>query len=180
MKPDAVVVATGAVPLRLKIPGANRSHVVQANDVIMGKAEAKGRIVVIGGRFIGMEVAIGLAEQGKDVSIVTLARLGENGTKLERMTFRSLARRLIELRVPLYVHTAALEIFPRSVVIGWEEEVFSLPADTVILAVGAQSDNKLARELEGAISEVYTIGDCVAPSDAAAATYQAARMAAKI
>ena len=180
VKPDAVVVATGAVPLRLKIPGANSSHVVQANDVIVGKAEVKGRIVVIGGRFIGMEVAISLAEQRKDVSIVTLTRLGENGSKLERMTYRSLARRLIDLRVPLYVHTAALEIIPGSVIIGWEEEVFSLPADTVILAVGAQSDNKLARELEGAIPEIYTIGDCVAPSDAAAATYQAARMAAKI
>jgi 2,4-dienoyl-CoA reductase-like NADH-dependent reductase (Old Yellow Enzyme family)/thioredoxin reductase len=180
VKPDAVVVATGAGPLRLNIPGADSSHVVQANDVIVNKADVKGRIVVIGGRFIGMEVAISLAEQGKDVSIVTLARLGENGSKLERMTYRSLARRLIELRVPLYVHTAALEIIPGSVIIGWEEEIFSLPADTVILAVGAQSDNKLARELEGAIPEVYTIGDCVSPSDAAAATYQAARMAAKI
>jgi pyruvate/2-oxoglutarate dehydrogenase complex dihydrolipoamide dehydrogenase (E3) component len=78
------------------------------------------------------------------------------------------------------VHTAALEIFPGGVIIGWEEEVFSLPADTVILAVGAQSDNKLARELEGVIPEIYSIGDCVAPSDAAAAVYQAARMAAKI
>jgi len=180
MNPDAVVVATGAVPLRLNIPGADSNHVVQANDVIMGKVEAKGRVVVIGGRFIGMEVAIWLAEQGKEVSLVTLAGLGENGSKLERMTYRTLARRLIELRVPLYVHTAALEITQSSVVIGWGEEVFSLPADTVILSVGAQSDNKLAQALEGVVPEVYTIGDCVAPRDAAAATYQAARMAAKI
>jgi len=50
----------------------------------------------------------------------------------------------------------------------------------VILSVGAQSDNKLAQALEGVVPEVYTIGDCVAPRDAAAATYQAARMAAKI
>ena len=180
MNPDAVVVATGAVPLRLNIPGADSNHVVQANDVIMGKAEVKGSVVVIGGRFIGMEVAIWLAEQGKEVSLVTLARLGENGSKLERMTYRTLARRLIELRVPLYVQTAALEITQSSVVIGWEEEVFSLPAETVVLAVGAQSYNKLAMELEGMVTEVYTIGDCVVPRDAAAAVYQAARMAAKI
>jgi 2,4-dienoyl-CoA reductase-like NADH-dependent reductase (Old Yellow Enzyme family)/thioredoxin reductase len=178
--PDAIVVATGSVPQVLNIPGANSNHVVQANDVITGEAEAKGTVVVIGGRFIGMEVAIFLAEQGKEVSIVTLRGLGENGSKLERMTFRTLARRLIELRVPLYVHTAALEITQSSVVIGWGEEVFSLPADTVILAVGAKSDNTLAGELEGMIPEIYTIGDCASPSDAAAAVYQAARMAAKI
>ena len=180
MKPDAVVVATGAVPRGLNIPGANSNHVVQANDVIMGKVETKGRVVVIGGRFIGMEVAIALAEQGKEVSLVTLAGLGENGSKLEGMTYRTLARRLIELRVPLYVHAAALEITQSSVVIGWGEEIFSLSADTVILAVGAQSNNKLSQELEGVIPEFYTIGDCVTPGDAAAAVYQAARMAAKI
>ena len=180
LKPDAVVVATGAVPMSLNIPGVNSNHVLQANDVILGKAKVKGSVVVIGGRFIGMEVAISLAEQEKEVSIVTLRGLGENGSKLERMTYRALARRLIELRVPLYIHTVALEIAPRSVVIGWGEEIFSLPADTVILAVGTESDNRLAQELEGVIPEIHIIGDCASPSDAAAATYQAARMAAKI
>lgn len=180
MKPDVVVVATGAVPRGLDVPGATGHNVVQANDVIMGEAEAKGRVVVIGGRFIGMEVAIMLAEQGKEVSLVTLAGLSENGSKLERMTYRTLVRRLIALRVPLYLHTAALEITESSVVIGWGAEIFSLPADTVILAVGAQSENKLAQELEGVVPEVYPIGDCVAPRDAAAAVYQAARMAATV
>ncbi len=180
MKPDAVVVATGAVPRGLNVPGAIGRHVIQANDVIMGKVESKGKVVVIGGRFIGMEVAIWLAEQGKEVSLVTQAGLGENGYTLERMTYRTLVRRLIELRIPLYMHTPALEITESSVIIGWGAEVFFLPADTVILAVGAQSDNKLAQELKGVVSELYTIGDCVEPRDAASATYEAARLAAKI
>ena len=180
MKPDAVVVATGAVPQGLNVPGATGHHVVQANDVIMGKVEAEGRVVVIGGRFIGIEVAIWLAEQGKEVSLVTQAGLGENGNKLETFTFKTLVRRLIELGIPLYVNTAVLEITESSVVTGWGEEVFSLPADTVILAVGAQSDNKLAQELKGLVPEVYTIGDCVSPRDGASATYDAARVAEKI
>jgi 2,4-dienoyl-CoA reductase-like NADH-dependent reductase (Old Yellow Enzyme family)/thioredoxin reductase len=180
LQPDAVVVATGAVPAVLDIPGASGRNVVQANDVITGKAKARGKVVIIGGRFIGMEVAIMLAEQGQAVSLVTLRNLGENGSKLEGMTFRSLVRRLIELRVPLYIHTAAVEITDDKVVIGWGNDIFSLPADTVIMAVGARPDDGLARDLEGIVPEVYTIGDCDVPRDAAAATYQAARLAAKI
>jgi pyruvate/2-oxoglutarate dehydrogenase complex dihydrolipoamide dehydrogenase (E3) component len=180
IKPDTLVIATGAVPRALPIPGFKNHNVVQANDVITGKVEPKGKIVVVGGRFIGMEVALALAEHGKKVSIVTLAGMGENGSKLERMIYRTLARRLIELGVPMYAHTPALEITDGHVVISIEKEIFYLPADTVILAVGAQPDNKLAHELEGVLPEVYSIGDCVEPHDAAAAAYQAARLAAKI
>lgn len=180
IKPDAAVVATGAVPRTLPIPGIKGPNVVQSNDVITGKAKIRGRTVVIGGRFIGMEVALSLAEQGKKVSIVTLAGLGENGSKLERMMFRTLARRLIECGVPVYPNTQALEITDGHVIISYNHDICFLPADTVILAVGAQPDNRLARELEGMVPEVFAIGDCVEPHDAAAASYQAARLAAKI
>jgi len=180
IKPDTVVIATGAVPRTLPIPGIKGPNVVQANDVIIGKAKPKGRVVIIGGRFIGMEVALSLADQGKKVSIITLAGLGENGSKLERMTFRTLARRLIESGVPIYPHTQALEMTDGHVIISYNHDICFLPADTVILAVGAQPDNRLARELEGMVPEVFAIGDCVEPHDAAAASYQAARLAAKI
>ncbi len=180
MKPDAVVVATGAVPRGLDVPGATGQNVVQANDVIMGKGEAKGRVVVIGGRFIGMEVAIMLAEQGKEVSLVSRSGLGGRKGPDELFTYKTIARRLIELRIPPYLNTAVLEITENGVITGWGEEIFSLPADTVILAVGAQSNNRLAQELKGVVPEVYTIGDCVKPRDGASATYDAARVAEKI
>ncbi len=58
----------------------------------------------------------------------------------------------------------------------WEVEIVFLPADTVILAVGAQSDNLLAEELKGLVPKVYSIGDCVRPRDAAAATFDAEKI----
>ncbi len=180
-KPDVVVVATGAVPLGLNVPGATGRNVVQGHDIIEGKVEAKGKIVVIGGRFIGMEVAIWLAEQGREVSLVTKAGLGQNGIRLEKMTFKALARKLFELRIPLYLNATVLEITGKAVVITLgRDEVFWLPADTVILAVGMQSENRLAQELEGVVPEVYTVGDCVRPRDAAEVAYQASVVAAKI
>ena len=180
MKPDAVVVATGATPAGLNLPGATGENVVQGHDVIAGRAQVKGKAVVIGGRFIGMEVAILLAEQGKQVSLVTQAGLGQNGIRLEPMTFKALARKLIELRVPLYLHSRVLEIASKAVVMTLDDDIFSLPADTVILAIGMRPENKLARELEGVVPHLYTLGDCVKPKDAAAVASSAGQLAAVI
>lgn len=179
-RPDAVVIATGAVPCTLPIKGADGKNVVQALDVITGKAKVKGKCVVIGGRFIGLEVALLLAEQGKDVTIVTKAMLGENGSKLERMTYRTLARKLIDLRMPMFVNTSVIEISDKAVTMNWGGEIFSIPADTVILAVGAKSVNNLVQEIEGLVPEIHVIGDAANPSDAAAAVSSAAKLAAKI
>jgi len=180
VRPDAVIVATGAVPQDLNVPGATGRNVVQANDVIEGKAEVKDRVVVLGGRFLGMEMAIWMAEQGKEVSLVTRGNLGGKRGPEEGLTYRTLVRRLIELRVPLYLHTPVLEIMEGSVIVDLSDEVFSLPADTVIVAVGAESDNKLARELEGVVPEIHLIGDCVEPRDAAHAAKDAAKVATRL
>ena len=179
-KPEAVVVATGAVPVGLPVPGIDLPHVIQGHDFIAGKAEAKGRIVVVGGRFIGMEVAIWLKEQGKDVSIVTRAGLGEDGIKLEEFTFKTLADRIVDLGIPMFLNSTVLEITDSAVVIPMKNRFFRIPADTVILSVGMRSENRLAEELEGSGIEVHLVGDCVRPRDAADVSYQAARLAASI
>jgi pyruvate/2-oxoglutarate dehydrogenase complex dihydrolipoamide dehydrogenase (E3) component len=180
MKPDAVVVATGATPVGLDVPGATGEHVVQGHDVIAGRAPVKGKAVVVGGRFIGMEVAIMLAEQGRQVSLVTQAGLGEDGIRLEPMTYRALARRLVELRVPLYLHSRVVEITSKAVMMTLGDDIFPLPADTVILAIGMRPENKLARELEGQVPKLYMLGDCVKPKDAAAVAVQAGQLAGVI
>ncbi|MFC1999449.1 FAD-dependent oxidoreductase [Chloroflexota bacterium] len=179
-KPDAVIVGTGAIPRAVDVSGAESSNVVQANDVIDGKAEVKGRVVVLGGRFLGMEMAIWLAEQGEEVSLVTRGKLGGQKGPEEGITYRTLLRRLVEMRVPMYLNTPVLEVMEDSVVIGLLHEPVSLPADTVVLAIGAEPDNKLARELDGVVPELHIIGDCVEPRDAAAATYEAARTASRM
>jgi 2-enoate reductase len=179
-KPDAVVVATGAVPAGLDVPGATAPHVVQSHAVLAGRVQANGRVVVVGGRFTGMEVAITLKEQGRDVCLVTQAGLGENGTKLEQMTFRTVARRLLDLRVPLYLHSTVLEITDGAVVMTLGDNVLPLEADTVVLAVGMRPEDRLARELEGIVPELHTLGDCVHPRDAAVVALRAAELAASI
>lgn len=180
MKPDVVVVAIGAVPLKLAVPGAARASVIQASEVLEGRVQATGRVVVIGGRSLGMELAIILAEEGKEVTLVSRSGLGGKRGPDEKLTYRALMRRLIELHIPLYLNTTVLEITEGSVVVRLGDEVLALPADTVVLAIGVEPVDTLAHELEGVVPEVYAIGDCVQPGNAAQATFGAARLALKI
>ncbi|MFO8101042.1 MAG: NAD(P)/FAD-dependent oxidoreductase [Dehalococcoidia bacterium] len=175
--PDAVVVATGASPAIPDIAGIKGPNVVQAVDVIAGKAHPEGKIVVLGGRYLAIETAILMAEQGRQVSLATR---GELGLTVERVTLRALEKKLIDLMVPLYLHTPILEITPKSVVVRMGQETASLPADTVVLAMGMEPENHLAEELEGLVPEIYSVGDCVKPRNAASVAYQAAQVAAKI
>lgn len=179
-KPDVVVVATGARPQSLDVPGVDGEDVVQANDVITGKASVGERVVVIGGRMVGMEVADLLAEQGKTVYLVTKNKLGEDGIPLERNIYRALRDRLIEHGVHLFPDSPVHEIRQNGVHIEYQQELVFLKADTVVLAVGAKPENKLAEELETAGFEVHMIGDCAQARDARAAIMEGAEIGREI
>ena len=111
-RPDAVVVSTGAHPAPLNVPGADGSNVVQAVDVITRKAKVGKEVVVVGGRYVGMEVALDLAKQGNRVSLVTRHELGRN---VEYNIFMALRQRLIEQGVYLYPNCGVAEINKKGV-----------------------------------------------------------------
>jgi 2,4-dienoyl-CoA reductase-like NADH-dependent reductase (Old Yellow Enzyme family)/thioredoxin reductase len=161
MKPDVVVLATGAVAKTLSVPGVDGKNVVQAYDVILGKAKVGERVVVVGGRLVGMEVALSLARQGKKVSIVTLNRLGENGKPMNPNIYLKLRDFLLDHDVRMFPHTSVHEIRNNGVVIVDGKELLFLRADTIVLAVGAEPDNKLAEEIRNMVPKLYRIGDCV-------------------
>lgn len=64
LEPTAVVLATGARPMAPPIAGAELPNVIQAWDLLQGKARAVGDVVVIGGGAVGLETALYLARQG--------------------------------------------------------------------------------------------------------------------
>jgi 2,4-dienoyl-CoA reductase-like NADH-dependent reductase (Old Yellow Enzyme family)/thioredoxin reductase len=179
-KPDAVIIATGAIPLNLDIPGANESNCVQANDIITNQADPKGNIIVIGGNLVGMEVAVSLAEKGKTVTLVSHSALGGRKGPDDLITFRGLLRKISWLRIPLYLNSDLLEICGKSLVIRIEQEILSLLSDTLVIAIGVKPVDNLVQELKGIVPEIYVIGDSVIPGNAAQATYSAARLALKL
>lgn len=72
---NKLIVATGARPRTLDIPGANLQNLYYLRSLadskaIRGAAETVRRAVVIGGGFIGMEVTAVLAQKGIEVTMV--------------------------------------------------------------------------------------------------------------
>jgi 2,4-dienoyl-CoA reductase-like NADH-dependent reductase (Old Yellow Enzyme family) len=179
-KPDAVVVATGATPLTPEVPGVLSANVVQAVDVADGRAKVGQTAVVIGGHYLGMEIALSLATQDKTVSLVTRGRLGGTGKRLEVNIFRTLLRELIKNRVQLFPHCPVVEICSNGVHINFDHQLVFLTADTVVLAVGMEPQNKLVSELKGVVAELFVIGDCVEPRDALRAMREGAELGRKI
>jgi 2,4-dienoyl-CoA reductase-like NADH-dependent reductase (Old Yellow Enzyme family)/thioredoxin reductase len=157
-KPDAVVLATGAVSLVPSIPGVDGKNVVTAHDLSAGKAKASGKVVIAGGGCAGSGIADMLSEKGLDVTVVEM--LNDCAADEELITRLTLMARLAGKNVKLLTGHTVREIKDDGVVVADKEGAMkTLPADTVVLAFGALSHNPLEEQVRASAKSVQVVGD---------------------
>ena len=169
MKPDVVLVATGARPVIPDIPGVDKPHVLTQEDVIEKDLKLGKRVIVMGARY-GSEIALSLARQGKEVILVeelaeafncTAPYFGPNWRN--QLLAETMHREpLLRIRNGVKVN----EIYDDEVSVNWSERLRwqeLLPADSVVLALGPLPDKSFAEALRGEKFEVRTIGDMNEP-----------------
>ncbi|OGO20463.1 MAG: hypothetical protein A2144_00815 [Chloroflexi bacterium RBG_16_50_9] len=187
-KPNAVVVATGAIPSLPDVPGINGKNVVLATEVLSGKADTGQEVVIIGGRLVGLSTAVFLAGQGKQVSVVTRSGIGRGIVQTYKLAIMEI---LIKHYVRTYLNSTLDSITENGVNIVWDAgepavrggdryEILFLKADTVVIATGSKSERRLGERLSGFVPEVYMIGDCQEPRDVFAAIHEGSMVARKI
>ena len=186
-KPDVVVVATGGAPFKPPIEAVEAPHVVQAWDVLRARAHTGANVVVIGGGSVGLEAALFLASQGtispEQLYFLTLHEAETSETLRELMlkgvkkvTVIEMAPRMGQDVGPTTRWVLLKELQLRGVTlmtgatmkdISYENVVYTdskgndvtLPADTVVLAMGSRPENSLAAKLEGQGVDIRVIGD---------------------
>lgn len=180
-KPDAVILATGSLPVIPEVPGIEGDQVVVAMDLLMGKKEARQNVLVLGGGLIGCETALWLARQGRKVTIVEVLKdLLSAGIPVQPMNRMMLLDLLRYHRVEIICNSSLLEVLEEGVVlIDKNFQRQKVPADTVVLAAGLRPDQELYHKLRGQIPNLYSIGDGRRPQNIMGAVwdaYEVARM----
>jgi 2,4-dienoyl-CoA reductase (NADPH2) len=172
MKPDVVILASGASML---IPDVAKGKPgVMDHLRACREPESVGQSVVIWG-LVAAELAISLAEEGKDVTIfgsgdkITLGGAWVEGTRQlyiwRKLTDIPLARETPEAEKvenpQVLAGTKLEEVSPQGVKIIDKDGIEKLlPYDTLIVSRLRVPNKALFEALQGKVKELYKIGDC--------------------
>jgi 2,4-dienoyl-CoA reductase-like NADH-dependent reductase (Old Yellow Enzyme family)/thioredoxin reductase len=178
-RPDAVIVATGGIPLSASIPGIERTRWLLATDAL----EALGGVAtpsafLIGGGLVGLEAADFLAAQGTQVTVVEMRQ--EVGPELDPLPRSMLLKRLRDQRVEIHTNTLVFRLTPDVAIARTDGREIRFPIETVVLAVGARGNREIADGLAGHGLEIHLIGDVLEPRGALEAIREGFEVAAKL
>jgi len=183
---DKLVLATGAVPIRPNLPGIDHFRVnvlrnIEDMDRIKGVIDGGARkVVVIGGGYIGVEMAENLRERGLDVDLVEMA--DQIIPPMDREMVRDLEVHMADHGVKLHLGSSAVGFSEVSNQIKVElSDARVILADLAILSIGVRPDTSLARSAGLAIGprggvqvdahmrtsdpDIYAAGDAVEVMD---------------
>lgn len=180
VKPDVVVVATGASPQFPNWKGIEESGALSVDDVLADGADIGARVLVVGGGGTGAEIADLLSEIGKKVTLVEM--LEDIASDLVNHLQHYLKQRLTQKGVAVLTSTRVKALGKGYVMIEDASGVRKLDDfDTIVLALGSEKSNDtIYKNLAGKVSELHVIGDARQPREIVDAVYEGEEIAVKL
>lgn len=166
IKPDALVIATGAVPSFPPITGLDTETALTAIDVLNGKVIIPGgNVLIVGGSAVGCEVADMLVEKARGPLHVNIVEMEEEVMSVISSYNRiPLMKRLIANNVKIDTSTKLIKINEdNSVKVelpNGEMAKFG-PYTHIVFCSGTKPNETVTEEI--AVSEIYKIGDLTGP-----------------
>ncbi|WP_321950432.1 FAD-dependent oxidoreductase [Burkholderia cenocepacia] len=154
----ALLLATGAEPNELNVPGADLPHVCTLRsradcDVLIAKLKTARRCVVVGASFIGLEAAAALRTRGLDVHVVA-----PDPHPMGRVLGDALGDTIKALHeahgVVFHLGATPARIGPDSVTLSSGDV---LPADVVLVGIGVHPNVELAQDAGLAVERGVTV-----------------------
>jgi len=196
-KPDAVIVATGAVAIDDVGPEAvgtgssidiePGTRVATAEDVLEGKIRCGNRVVIADQQnyMKGMVTAEFLADQGKDVTLVMplpIRYISANPYEMDHLTLAVQTAALKAKGVKRVGDCEVKRAMPGKVVLRdvFTEKEEELEADTLVLSYWRRAETRLYDELRGKVEAVHKIGDALSPRRCINAIYEGHKLAMEI
>ena len=167
----ALLLATGSTPRRLPVPGADAAGIltlrrVEDSDAIRETFGADRRLAIIGGGWIGLEVAAAAREAGTEVTVIEataaplLAVLGPDLAAV----FATLHT---DHGVTLYTEARVAEILTtdgRASGVRLSDGTV-IPADAVVVGIGAAPNTELAEQAGLAVDNGVLVSAALRSSD---------------
>jgi 2,4-dienoyl-CoA reductase-like NADH-dependent reductase (Old Yellow Enzyme family)/thioredoxin reductase len=176
--PEAVILACGAYPVTLPIPGLDSEKVVDARDVLTGRVELKSPAVVLGAGYVGMETADYLLSKGIPVTVLEMqafppvGKLTAHGYWLHKR-IKSAGGRLV-----FGAKVTGIEAGNVRYRQGDTERMEH--AAMIVTAMGAKSDNSLEDVLKELIIPYIIVGDAKSPRRVLEAIHEGHRAGGEI
>jgi 2-enoate reductase len=163
IKPDVAILATGAIPVKPKIPGIDEEYVFFAEEVLLNRDVIKsGPVVVIGGGCLGAEIAELCALEDREVTILEASKfIAKDMGPLLALSYHE---RQKDYDIKILTEVMVTKIVDNKVFYSHdinEEEL--IIAENVILATGYRSDRNLEQTLNELVDDVVLVGDCNEP-----------------
>lgn len=180
---DKLILSPGANPiLPASIPGIQKPHVfavrnvtdIQALKQYLDEKQVR-KTAVIGGGFIGVEVAENLSMAGIHVALIEGAP--QIMTPFDYDMVQTLHKEMLDNGIDLQISSTLSEIRDHSILVKQNDTVKEIEADLVVMAIGVRPETSLARaagleigetggicvnhNYQTSDSDIYAVGDAV-------------------
>jgi len=158
--PDVTIVATGATPVVPSIPGLD--HPLTGEEVLLKKARAGRRVLIIGGGMVGLETAEFLLNEKRQITVVEL--LEDVARDMVPITRKLTLQNLKKGGIEILTRSEVTRLEGKKVYVTTEgTEQLLGEFDSVVVAIGTRSVNELEVLLKKEGLEVRVIGDAREP-----------------